>query len=302
MIVEAPRPKVNRPSIQYLITGLLFALLWSSASSAGKIGIQSVEGLVLFTVRFLLAGTLLLAYASLVQRDRLPQKQEWIQLTIFGAFNTTIYLGVFIVALEDVTAGVTSIALALNPLMIGIMTALWMKTRVSSMHWISIAIGIVGVVVVSYPLLMNSYATLTGLLLMASCMLAYSFSSVYYATIPWKLSRTAINGWQVLIGGILLAPFALIFHSKENHYDLRFWLSTFWLVVPVSVGAVQLWLYLLRIDTVRASLWLFLCPIFGLAFAAVLLDEPITWYTFVGTGLVLLALYIGQRSSAKQST
>ena len=292
---------MNPSVIRYVITGILFAILWSSASSAGKIGLQSAGGLVLFTTRFLLAGVVLLAYSAFVQRDRFPQKKEWLQLTIFGAFNTTLYLGVFIVALEEVTAGITSIALALNPLMIGTMSALWLKTKVSRMQWISIALGIVGVVIVSYPLLLNSYATVKGLVLMALCMLAYSFSSVYYTTVPWKLSRTAINGWQVLIGGILLLPFTLIFHQKTNHFDTRFWLSVIWLVIPVSVGAVQLWLYLIKLDTIRASLWLFLCPIFGLGFAAVLLDEPITVYTIFGTGLVLLALFLGQRYGAKKT-
>lgn len=291
---------MNFVSARYLSTGILFAVLWASASSAGKIGLQSAEGLVLFTVRFLLAGAVLLAYSAIIQRDRLPQKKEWLQVILFGAFNTTLYLGVFIVALEEVTAGITSIALALNPLLMGTMTALWLKSRVSRIQWISIAIGILGVVIVSYPLLLDSHATVRGLVLMAFCMVAYSFSSVYYTTVQWKLSRTAINGWQVMIGGILLLPFALIFHQKVNAFDTRFWVSTFWLVIPVSVGAVQLWLYLLKLDAVRASLWLFLCPIFGLGFAAVLLDEPITGYTVVGTGLVLLALFLGQRYSAKK--
>jgi probable blue pigment (indigoidine) exporter len=292
---------VNFLSVRYLSTGILFAVLWASASSAGKIGLQSAQGLVLFTVRFLLAGVVLLAYSTIIQRDRLPQKKEWLQLTLFGALNTTLYLGVFIVALEEVTAGITSIALALNPLLMGTMTALWLKARVSRMQWISIAIGILGVVIVSYPLLLNSHATLRGLVLMAFCMVAYSFSSVYYTTIQWKLSRTAINGWQVMIGGVLLIPFALIFHQKANAFDTRFWFSIFWLVIPVSVGAVQLWLYLLKLDAVRASLWLFLCPIFGLGFAAVLLDEPITGYTVVGTAFVLVALFLGQRYSTKKN-
>ena len=34
----------------------------------------------------------------------------------------------------------------------------------------------------------------------------------------------------------------------------------------------------------------------GLLFAYVLLDEPITLFTYVGTGLVLVALFIGQRA------
>ncbi len=287
---------MNSPSVRYLLAGLLFAILWSSASSMGKIGLQSAEGLVLFSIRFFGAGIILLLYSFFIQRDRLPQKREWLHVTLFGALNTTLYLGIFIVALDEVTAGVTSIALALNPLMIGAMTAIWLKKPVSIEQWISIFIGILGVAIVSYPLLMNSYASIAGLVLMAVCMIAYSFGSVYYASVSWKLSRTAINGWQVLIGGILLWPFAILLHSKANHYDSRFWFSVFWLVIPVSIGAVQLWLYLLQLDVVRASLWLFLCPIFGLLFAYVLLDEPISSYTYAGTGLVLLALFLGQRA------
>lgn len=288
-------------SARYLLTGLAFAILWSSASSAGKIGLKSAGGLVLFTTRFLIAGVLLLAWSLVAQRDRFPKNKEWVHLAIFGAFNTTLYLGVFIVALEEVTAGVTSIALALNPLLIGAMTALWIRVRVSSVQWISILIGIAGVAIVSYPLLQNQYASPWGMVLMALCMVAYSFGSVYYATIHWSLSRAAINGWQVFLGGLFLLPFALLFPQKENHFDFRFWASVFWLVVPVSIGAVQLWLYLLKIDSIRAALWLFLCPIFGLTFAAILLDEPITNFTLVGTAFVLLSLFLGQRYSTRKS-
>ena len=291
---------MNNLYFRYILTGVLFSALWASASSVGKIGLLSAEGLVLFTVRFIIAGVLLLGYATLIQRDRFPEKKEWVQIAVFGAFNTTIYLGVFIIALEDVTAGITSIAVALNPLLISAMTALWLKRPVSKIEWTSILIGIAGVTVASYPLLQDSDATVTGLVLLGTSMVAYSFGSVYYGTITWTLSRTAINGWQVLIGGILLIPFVLIFHAKPNHFDLRFWLSIGWLVIPVSIGAVQLWLSLLKSDAVKASLWLFLCPIFGLMFAAILLHEPITIYTVIGTILVLLALLLGQRESLKK--
>ncbi len=291
---------MNKLPLRYLFTGFMFSALWASASAAGKIGLQSAEGLVLFNFRFVIAGILLLSYATLVQRDRFPKQKEWLHLTIFASFNTTIYLGVFIISLEEVTAGITAIALALNPLLISAMTAVWTKRAVTRLEWISILIGIIGVAFAAYPLLQHSYATVTGLVLLASCMIAYSFGSVYYATIPWKLSRTSINGWQVLIGGILLIPFTLFFHAKPNHFDLRFWLSIAWLVVPVSIGAVQLWLYLLKSDAVKASLWLFLCPIFGLIIASILLHETITLFTILGTILVLLALVLGQRQSAKK--
>jgi probable blue pigment (indigoidine) exporter len=58
---------------------------------------------------------------------------------------------------------------------------------------------------------------------------------------------------------------------------------------------VQLWLRILKADALRASLWLYLCPVFGFLFSAILLGEPITLFTIAGTSLVMLALSIGQR-------
>lgn len=252
---------------------------------------------MLYSYRFLLAGIILLAYVYIIERSRLPVGKEWLQLTIFGAFNTTIYLGVFIVALQYVTPGITTLALALNPLFISLMTALWMKRPIRLVEWLSILLGIAGVIIAAYPLLLNSSATVGGLAWLAVSMVAYSFGTVYYAAIKWALSRTAINAWQVLIGGVLIIPMAAVMHERPSHFDLNFWLSLLWLIFPVSILAVHLWLRLLKVDAVRASLWLYLCPVFGFAYASVLLDEPFTGYTIGGTVLVILALYLGQRKS-----
>ncbi|MBT1685070.1 EamA family transporter [Fulvivirgaceae bacterium PWU37] len=280
---------------RYLLTGLLFSMLWASASVAGKFGLKGAEPLVFFTLRFLLAGALLLAYVSLVEKSRLPAGREWVQLTIFGTLNTTLYLGLFIVALQHVTPGITTLAIALNPLFISIMSALLMKRRVKGIEWLSIALGVAGVIIAAYPLLRDSQATTTGMLLLAASMVAYSYGAVYYAGVDWQLSRTTINAWQVFLGGILIAPFAGLLHKVPSRFDLTFWLSLAWLIVPVSIGAVQLWLRLLKTDAVRASLWLYLCPVFGFLYAAVLLHEPLTLFTLAGTALVLLALYLGQQ-------
>ncbi|MEO7992267.1 MAG: DMT family transporter [Chryseolinea sp.] len=282
-----------------IFEGLFFAMLWASASVAGKFGLHSVEPLVLFNIRFLLAGLLLLSVVYGFQRNRLPLGKEWMQLTIFGAFNTALYLGIFIIALQYVAAGITTLAIALNPLFISIMSAIWTKKRISLMIWLSIVLGSLGVVVAAYPLLQNSQATIGGLLLLALSMFTYSFGSVYYAAVKWELPRTVINAWQVFIAGFLIAPLTFFMHKKENHFDVTFWLSQAWLIIMVSIFAVQLWLRLLKADAVRASLWLYLCPIFGFLFSTLFLKEPFTLYTVCGTVLVILALYVGQRNKGK---
>jgi probable blue pigment (indigoidine) exporter len=280
-------------SLTYIFTGFTFAFLWSSASIAGKFGLASVEGLLFFTIRFLIAGVLLLVYSHGIKRCRFPVGGEWFNVVVFGAFNTALYLGLFILALKSVAAGITALAIALNPLLISVFTSFWAKRPVKFWEWVSIIVGIIGVSIATYPLLHSVHASTEGLILLGVAMICYSIGSVFYSTVSWKLSRLVINGWQVFAGGLLLLPFAAMHYQGGNHYEIKFWLSLLWLVIPVSIFAVQLWLRLLREDAVRASLWLFLCPVIGLALSTLILNEPFTFHTAIGAAVVLLALYIG---------
>jgi len=284
-------------SSKFLFAGFLFSALWASASVAGKFGIQSAEPLTLFTIRFLIAGAILLTYVAIARKWQKPTNKEWVQLTIFGAFNTALYLGIFIIALREVAAGITVLMIALNPLLISMLSSLWMKRPVAQREWVSILLGMAGVAIATFPLLEDGYATILGVILLLISMLTYSIGAVYYASVKWTLSRSVINGWQVLIGGLLLLPFTLIFEGGRTTYDLRFWLSIGWLIIPVSIGAVQIWLWLLKEDAVKASLWLFVCPIFGLLYSTWLLGEPFTLHTASGAFLVLVSLYFGQKNS-----
>lgn len=280
---------------RFIFGGLLFSMLWASASVAGKFGLQSAEPLTLFTIRFLLAGAILLGYVAVAGKWQVPSKKEWMQITIFGLFNTTLYLGIFIIALGDVAAGITTLLLALNPMLISFFSSMWMKRPIAMREWLSIVLGMIGVLIATFPLLQNGYATVPGIVLLIIGMIVYSIGSVYYASVKWTLSRSVINGWQVLIGGLLLLPFTLVFEGGGSTYDTQFWLSIGWLIIPVSIGAVQLWLFLLKEDAVKASMWLFLCPIFGFIYSTILLDEPFTYHTMIGAVLVLVSLYLGQK-------
>lgn len=271
---------------------------------ATKFGVQSVHPLILANVRFFIAGTgmLLVAYGmprygARGSQNAWPTRVEFRQLTIFALLNTTIYLGAFVLALRQVSAGIGSLSTATNPLFIALLSAMWLRRMPRRNEVGGLLLGIVGVGVATYPLLQNSYATVEGLLILLAGMVSVSAATVYYAGIEWRLPTLVINGWQVLLGGLLLLPFTLIFADfGASHYDGRFWASVLWLIGPVSVAALQLWFYLIKQDPVRASLWLFLCPIFGFIYSYLLMAEPITVYTVVGTGLVIGGLWLGRKT------
>ena len=283
-----------------LFAGLLFAMLWASASTATKFGLKSAQPFVIADVRFFIAGIMMIFSAKILRGYRLPTKEEWMPLIIYGFLNVALYLGLFGLAMERVAAGIGTLSIATNPLFISVLSAFWLGKNVSKNVWMGLFLGMVGVSIATYPLLKNGVGntSIEGIFILLGSMLSYSVGTVYYSSREWTLPRLAINGWQVFFGGILLLPFTFFtFDIEKNHFDSRFWYSVMWLVIPVSYGAVQLWLYLLKIDAVKAALWLFLCPIFGFIYAYFFLDEPITIYTFIGTGLVILGLYLGQRKT-----
>lgn len=292
--------------MRQLIPGLLFAALWASASAATKFGVQSVHPLILAEVRFFIAGGGMLLFAYGIQRvkNAWPTATEFKQLTIFALLNTTVYLGAFVLALKHVSAGIGSLSTATNPLFIALLSAVWLRRMPRWNEMLGLLLGLVGVGVATYPLLQNSFATVEGLLILLVGMVAVSAATVYYASLTWRLPNLVINGWQVFLGGILLLPFTFIMASFEptafrnSQFDLRFWASVFWLILPVSVAALQLWFFLVRQDPIRASLWLFLCPIFGFAYSYLLMDEPITLLTIVGTALVIGGLWLGRQGKS----
>lgn len=287
-----------------ILSGLLFAMLWASASVATKFGLLSAPPLILGNTRFFIAGIVLLLYGYSFKKDqsyRLPTAEEWKHLALFGFLNTTVYLGLFVYAMKYTAAGIGSLATSTNPLLIVLLSSWLIGRKPARAEIFSIIIGMTGIGIATYPLLKNSSSSLFGVIILMLSMVSVSFASVYYARIRWTLPNILINGWQVALGGLFLLPFTFAFSDfSALILDNHFVYSALWLSLAVSVVGLICWFYLLKIDTVKASLWLFLCPLFGFFYAWWLLDEPITLYTVGGTILVVFGLYLGQRQKLKR--
>ena len=239
----------------------------------------------------------MLLIAHGVLRKRLPQKKEWEQLAIYGLLNISLYLGLYVLAMQHVSAGLGSLAIATNPVLISLMATLIFGHRLRSITMISLVLCMSGVLLAAWPLFKNSYATPGGIALLMVCMVIYSAGVIYFSRQNWEnLHILTINGWQTLLGGLFLLPVAIVTYDKsQNIWGVKMLAPILWLAIPVSIVGVQLWLYLLKDNAVKASFWLFLCPVAGFFIANVMMHEPIGLFTVTGMLLTLAGLYLVQK-------
>ncbi len=300
--ISLPAPQLD--SMKNVAFGLLFAMLWSSAAVATKMGILSVHPFILANVRLVFAGIFILfiSYFFRPQHRIKPSWKELRQLSFFGLFNSTIYLGAFVMAIKFLSPGIGSLATATNPIFITILSALLLQRKPQVKEMGSLVLGLAGILIASYPQLQVEPAVWKGLVILIGGIITVSAATVYYVRTDWKLNSLVINGWQVLLGGIFMLPFTASFASfQEANFDLRFLFAVSWLIIPVSIIALWLWFYLIDQDPISASLWIFLCPLFGYFYAYLFSGETITIYTLIGTVIVIVALYVGKKQMPSSS-
>ncbi|WP_342648703.1 DMT family transporter [Mucilaginibacter sp. CSA2-8R] len=285
----------------FFLQGLAFAVLWSSGAVAVKFGIRSADPLILAAMRFMFTGVLFAPFYMLNPQTRfIPGGTEWKQVLIYGALNTTVTLGAFSVAQKYVSAGISSLFIAVTPLFILFASTLFLGRKMIRTEVGGMLIAFMGIAAASFGSTVQGHIHPLGILLLIIYVLAYTSSAIYFAKIKSTLTTGVFNVWQVFIGGVMLIPVAMLF--KQVHViRVDSWLvgSLLYMAVALSFVANRLWLNMINVDSVKAANWLYLVPVLGYIYGHFLLGEPIGLWGVAGTMLVLAGQLLSRSKSAK---
>jgi drug/metabolite transporter (DMT)-like permease len=272
---------------------LITMALWGGTFVAGRFLAGDVSPSSAAFIRFVLAGLLLsiLLYRVEGGFPRLNRRQLGfvLLLGLTGVFGYNI---AFFKGLETVSAGRAGLIIALNPVGIALMSALFGGEPLRPLKSLGIVISVVGAMLVitdGHPLSLI-HGVGKGELIILGCVLCWGLYSVVGRRAMSDLSPLVAVTYSALAGAFFLAPLALRsdFFVAILSYEAQVWGCLLYLAVFGTVVAF-LWYYqaIREIGAVRAGVFISFVPIFAMSFGFLLLDEPLTVGLLQGGALVI---------------
>src|SRR6056297_1336478 len=187
---------------------LALAAVWGSAFPAIKAGLEAGFEPVLFAaVRYDVAGVVMLAYAARVSDRWLPRtRADWTTVGIAAVLMIAAYHAFLFVGEQQTTSAVAAVVVSLSPVLTtGFARAFLPSERLSVAGLAGLALGLVGVVVLSNPDPENLLAGNTvGVLLVLSASTCFALGSVLTQRVDDDLSIETMEAWSMLLGAGLM--------------------------------------------------------------------------------------------------
>ena len=288
--------------IKYVLLGVIFALIWSSAFPSAKVAVQYAPPFFILFFRFLFSGLLAIAIAKGLGQEIFFSKKDWVSIVTFGVLQNSIYLGLIFLAVTKIEANVSVIIASILPLTVALFSWLFFNTRISNIGVIGLLIGFSGVLLIMYQRT-QAGSELLGIFLCFIALLSTTIATLILSRINVKKENVLmIVGLQMIVGSIPLLPISYFFEEWVIYWHINFVLTFSYISLFPGIIAPLIWFYLQKeIGTVRFSSFHFLNPFFGVLLSFILLSEKLSVFDFIGIIVVTLGLYLVQRAKKENA-
>jgi len=281
-----------KPSSGWL-NGFIGVLIFSGSLPATRLAVLDFDPLFLTVARATLAGLLALA-VLLLFKERRPGRGQLFSLAIVALGVVVGFPLLTALALRHVTSAHSIVFLGLLPMATAMFAVLRGGERPRPAFWLFSVIG--ALLVVGYALAQGVSAAPLGDLLMLGAVLVCGLGYAEGAA----LSRS-LGGWQVISWALVLAlPFmavatALLMPPSFANVHLAGWLSLGYVALfSMFIGFVFWYRGLAQGGIATVGQLQLLQPFFGLALAATVLGEQVSW-GMLGVTLGVIGCVAGVR-------
>jgi drug/metabolite transporter (DMT)-like permease len=276
-----------------VLLGLL-VVIWAVSWPVIKIGVAAVPPIWYGCLRYLIATSCLFTLVAVRGELVVPSRRDLRLVVVSGVFQMGAYSALTGLALTILPPGRASVLAYSTPLWVVPLAAWWLHEPVSRRALSGVGFGLLGVLVIASPaLLQHGGGQLASYAMLMGAAAAWAISIIFVRAHRFDSSALALAPWQALVATALLAPLAGVVEGRPHALDWRGAASLAY-VGPVAT-AFAYWAIVevgrqLRASTI--SMALLATPTLGLLISALTLGERVsgslaTGVLFVGAGIRL---------------
>lgn len=283
--------------VRYTALTVALSCVWVSAFIALKIALRDAPPLFLMCTRFFIAGGALLALARLRGAPFPRGWRAWWPIAVLGVLMQGLYFGVAAVAIDHLSAGLSSVFASTNPVLLALVAPWWLGERLTAARAAGIAVSFAGVVWLMAGRLGTDNAPWAAALFFV-CVCFFVAATILFKRWQLPYDRVLVTGGQLVAGGVVLVLPTLLGERLELvRLTPSMLAAQVYLIVVVSCAAMLVWFWLLdHGEATSASVFFFLNPVWGLVLGALLLGEPLTAGELLGGVAVGLGVWLVQRT------
>ncbi|GGG48004.1 hypothetical protein GCM10010976_19220 [Bizionia arctica] len=223
-------------------------------------------------------------------------KKQLLNCIIAGFFFLVYGNGVFVWALKYVDSGFAALIATTQPLFVIFLMRILHGTKIKAKSMFGVALGIIGMyLLVSQDALDLNKDSIIGILMILSCVLFWSFASIFVSKANLPSSFFVSTGYQMLAAGVILIIFSFLIGEtwlSPMHWSPKVQGSMVLLIVFGSVVAFSAFNYLLKVvSTEKVSTSAYVNPVIALLLGWYVLDEHISVQSILAALILLTGVY-----------
>jgi drug/metabolite transporter (DMT)-like permease len=294
-------------------------IVWGSTYLAIAYVVDTLPPILAGGVRFLVAGSLLLAFilAQAWWRRRRnsearltrPRLIEWRTAAIVGTFLLLGGNGLVSVAEQRIPSSIAAVIIATVPIWMSLGDAVLLRRMPSLLTLGGLAVGLVGVVILLLPSEGIDVIDPLGVAIVVCSALSWTAGSLYARRAPLPANQLMGSGMEQLVGGsvmlgvaVLLGEFASLEPGSVSTESL---LGLLYLIVFGSLIAFTAYVWLLEhapISTVAT--YAYVNPVVAVFLGLVFREEPLTPRILLAAVLIIgavVAMVSGRPREAEEA-
>jgi probable blue pigment (indigoidine) exporter len=247
-------------------------------------------------LRALPAGVVLVTVSR-----RLPDGIWWWRTLVLGALNIGAFFSLLFVAAYRLPGGVVATIVAAQPLLVTGLSAWLLAHRASPRVVLAALAGMAGVALLVLP----AGTSLDPLGVAAAIGAAAVFATGVVMSKLWHSTAPllATTGWQLVAGGLLALPFALMFEGVPAGLSLANLAGYGYLTIFGAAIAYALWFRGIRaLPPTRVTFLALLSPVVATGLGWAVQGQRLTTLQAIGGLIVLGSVITSQRQTHLQTT